>query len=179
MSRRAAARLPRPRRRAEPRRGPGRPVPTRPHGSRSSRSCRASPRRVDRLTDAGFLVIVRHQPARRRPRDAAPRGGRGDERAAAAPRCRSTTYPGLLRGRRRLPLPQAAARAPARGRRDGTAIDLAGSFMVGDRWRDVEAGRRAGCRTVFLDLRLRRQPAGADPPDVARAGPRRRRGLDS
>jgi D-glycero-D-manno-heptose 1,7-bisphosphate phosphatase len=31
-------------------------------------------------------------------------------------------------------------------------IDLASSFMVGDRWRDVEAGRRAGCRTVFLDL---------------------------
>jgi D-glycero-D-manno-heptose 1,7-bisphosphate phosphatase len=31
------------------------------------------------------------------------------------------------------------------------AIDLAGSFMVGDRWRDVLAGQRAGCRTVFLD----------------------------
>ena len=31
------------------------------------------------------------------------------------------------------------------------AIDLAASFMVGDRWRDVEAGQRAGCRTVFLD----------------------------
>jgi len=30
-------------------------------------------------------------------------------------------------------------------------IDLAASFMVGDRWRDVEAGRRAGCRTIFLD----------------------------
>jgi len=30
-------------------------------------------------------------------------------------------------------------------------IDLAGSFMIGDRWRDVEAGRRAGCRTVFID----------------------------
>ena len=30
-------------------------------------------------------------------------------------------------------------------------IDLAASFMVGDRWRDVEAGVRAGCRTVFLD----------------------------
>jgi D-glycero-D-manno-heptose 1,7-bisphosphate phosphatase len=30
-------------------------------------------------------------------------------------------------------------------------IDLTASFMVGDRWRDVEAGRRAGCRTVFLD----------------------------
>jgi D-glycero-D-manno-heptose 1,7-bisphosphate phosphatase len=31
-------------------------------------------------------------------------------------------------------------------------IDLSASFMVGDRWRDVEAGRRAGCQTVFLDL---------------------------
>ncbi len=30
-------------------------------------------------------------------------------------------------------------------------IALAFSFMVGDRWRDVEAGRRAGCRTVFID----------------------------
>ncbi len=31
------------------------------------------------------------------------------------------------------------------------AIDLSASFMVGDRWRDVEAGRQAGCRTVFVD----------------------------
>jgi D-glycero-D-manno-heptose 1,7-bisphosphate phosphatase len=31
-------------------------------------------------------------------------------------------------------------------------INLAASFMVGDRWRDVEAGRRAGCRTIFIDL---------------------------
>jgi D-glycero-D-manno-heptose 1,7-bisphosphate phosphatase len=31
------------------------------------------------------------------------------------------------------------------------AIDLPASYMVGDRWRDVEAGRRAGCRTVFID----------------------------
>ncbi|MGZ5065720.1 MAG: D-glycero-alpha-D-manno-heptose-1,7-bisphosphate 7-phosphatase [Usitatibacter sp.] len=30
-------------------------------------------------------------------------------------------------------------------------IDLASSFMVGDRWRDVEAGAAAGCRTVFID----------------------------
>jgi D-glycero-D-manno-heptose 1,7-bisphosphate phosphatase len=30
-------------------------------------------------------------------------------------------------------------------------IDLAASFMVGDRWRDVEAGHRAGCRTIFID----------------------------
>jgi D-glycero-D-manno-heptose 1,7-bisphosphate phosphatase len=30
-------------------------------------------------------------------------------------------------------------------------IDLGASFMVGDRWRDVEAGRRAGCRVVLVD----------------------------
>jgi D-glycero-D-manno-heptose 1,7-bisphosphate phosphatase len=30
-------------------------------------------------------------------------------------------------------------------------IDLGRSFMVGDRWRDVEAGNRAGCTTVFVD----------------------------
>ena len=30
-------------------------------------------------------------------------------------------------------------------------IDLAASFMVGDRWKDIEAGRRAGCRTIFID----------------------------
>jgi transaldolase len=30
-------------------------------------------------------------------------------------------------------------------------LDLSASFMVGDRWRDIEAGRRAGCTTVFID----------------------------
>ncbi len=30
-------------------------------------------------------------------------------------------------------------------------LDLAASFMVGDRWRDIEAGQRAGCTTLFID----------------------------
>jgi D-glycero-D-manno-heptose 1,7-bisphosphate phosphatase len=30
-------------------------------------------------------------------------------------------------------------------------IDLPASFMVGDRWRDVDAGANAGCTTVFVD----------------------------
>lgn len=30
-------------------------------------------------------------------------------------------------------------------------INLVTSFLVGDRWRDIEAGRRAGCTTVFVD----------------------------
>ena len=30
-------------------------------------------------------------------------------------------------------------------------IDLSASYMVGDRWRDTEAGARAGCQTIFID----------------------------
>ena len=30
-------------------------------------------------------------------------------------------------------------------------LDLGRSYLVGDRWRDVEAGRRAGCATIFID----------------------------
>ncbi len=42
-------------------------------------------------------------------------------------------------------------------------IRLEESFMVGDRWRDVEAGRRAGCRTVFVDNGYdERRPVNAD-----------------
>ncbi len=31
------------------------------------------------------------------------------------------------------------------------SIDLNRSFMVGDRWRDVSAGKAAGCTTIFVD----------------------------
>jgi D-glycero-D-manno-heptose 1,7-bisphosphate phosphatase len=31
-------------------------------------------------------------------------------------------------------------------------LDLARSWMVGDRWRDVDCGQRAGTRTVFIDF---------------------------
>jgi D-glycero-D-manno-heptose 1,7-bisphosphate phosphatase len=42
-------------------------------------------------------------------------------------------------------------------------VDLHASIMVGDRWRDVEAGRRAGCATVFLDHGYaERKPAQPD-----------------
>jgi D-glycero-D-manno-heptose 1,7-bisphosphate phosphatase len=33
---------------------------------------------------------------------------------------------------------------------DNLGVDLASSFMVGDRWRDIECGRRAGCRTILI-----------------------------
>jgi D-glycero-D-manno-heptose 1,7-bisphosphate phosphatase len=30
-------------------------------------------------------------------------------------------------------------------------VDLKGSFMIGDRWRDIEAGSVAGCKTFFIN----------------------------
>jgi D-glycero-D-manno-heptose 1,7-bisphosphate phosphatase len=30
-------------------------------------------------------------------------------------------------------------------------LDLASCYMIGDRWRDIEAGISAGCKTIFLD----------------------------
>ncbi len=30
-------------------------------------------------------------------------------------------------------------------------LDLGASYMIGDRWRDIDAGKAAGCKTVFID----------------------------
>jgi D-glycero-D-manno-heptose 1,7-bisphosphate phosphatase len=37
-------------------------------------------------------------------------------------------------------------------------IDLRASFMVGDRWRDVDAGYNAGCRTILVDYGYSERP---------------------
>lgn len=47
-------------------------------------------------------------------------------------------------------------------------LDLSRSFMVGDRWRDVEAGRRAGCHTVYIDRRYSERSPG--PADIVTTG---------
>ncbi len=48
-----------------------------------------------------------------------------------------------------------ACRKPKAGMLEAAAressLSLPTSFMVGDRWRDIEAGRRAGCTTIFID----------------------------
>lgn len=108
------------------------------------------PEAVRRLCDAGFLAIgVTNQP------DVA----RGTQRrevveamnarlAAALPLTAILVcYEDGEDCPRRKPNPGLLLEAAER-----YGIDLPASFMVGDRWRDVEAGRRAGCRTVFLDL---------------------------
>jgi D-glycero-D-manno-heptose 1,7-bisphosphate phosphatase len=40
-------------------------------------------------------------------------------------------------------------------------IDLTKSFMVGDRWRDIEAGASAGCKTFFINYRYAEQKPDA------------------
>jgi len=42
-------------------------------------------------------------------------------------------------------------------------IDLAASFMVGDRWRDVQAGYNAGCKTILVDYGYSERPPDREP----------------
>ena len=46
---------------------------------------------------------------------------------------------------------------------DRYRIDLSRSFMVGDRWRDIEAGASAGCATVWLDFGYREKRPSVEP----------------
>lgn len=38
-------------------------------------------------------------------------------------------------------------------------INLAKSFLIGDRWKDIEAGQRAGCKTIWLDYKYNEKAA--------------------
>jgi D-sedoheptulose 7-phosphate isomerase len=42
-------------------------------------------------------------------------------------------------------------------------IDIADSFMVGDRWRDIEAGYNAGCKTILIDYGYSERPPEHEP----------------
>jgi D-glycero-D-manno-heptose 1,7-bisphosphate phosphatase len=44
-------------------------------------------------------------------------------------------------------------------------VDPGASFLVGDRWRDIEAGQAAGCKTVWVD-RAYKERSPERPPDA-------------
>lgn len=105
---------------------------------------------VERLRAAGFLaLVVTNQP------DVA-RGKTTRESVEAIHRELAARVPvdGIFACLHDDP-DQCACRKPAPGMLVEAAarygVDLAASYMVGDRWRDVEAGRRAGCRVLWID----------------------------
>jgi D-glycero-D-manno-heptose 1,7-bisphosphate phosphatase len=42
-------------------------------------------------------------------------------------------------------------------------IELSASFMIGDRWKDIEAGRRSGCTTIWLRTNYSEEWQGEPP----------------
>jgi D-glycero-D-manno-heptose 1,7-bisphosphate phosphatase len=105
------------------------------------------------LKNAGFLLVVATNQ---------PDVGRGDtpqalveamhasllERVPEIDRIEVCYDPGRgEESRRRKPEPGMLLDAS-----EALGIDLTSSWMVGDRWRDIDCGKRAGVRTVFIDF---------------------------
>ena len=118
------------------------------------------------LRDAGFLlVVVTNQPDIARgeqTREAVDELNRALRAAVAVDDLVVCPHDDADACTCRKPLPGMLVDAAARW-----GVELAESYMVGDRWRDVEAGRRAGCRTVFIN-RGYREPAPERPDATVR-----------
>ena len=105
------------------------------------------------LARAGYaLVVATNQPDI----------GRGDLKVADLEAMHAKLL-GLIPEIERIEIATAAADEPIDRRRkpqpgmllDAAAtlgLDLARSWMIGDRWRDVDCGKNAGVRTVFIDF---------------------------
>lgn len=121
------------------------------------------PEACQRLKQAGFLLVVAtNQPDVGRgivPRALVDAIHEQMRKAIAVDRVEACFHPG--RGKSdcdcRKPKPGMLLRAARE-----LAIDLARSWMVGDRWRDVDCGHAAGCRTIFIESgyaeELKQQP---------------------
>jgi D-glycero-D-manno-heptose 1,7-bisphosphate phosphatase len=137
-------------------------VPHSPAGLQEFRLVPGAAQALGRLKAAGFvLVVVTNQPEVRRGRislDAVEEmhARLGAELpldavyvcyhdAADACDCRKPK-PGLL------------LRAAA-----DLGLDLASSYFIGDRWRDVDAGAAAGCKTILIDYGYRERPPASKP----------------
>ena len=124
------------------------------------------PDALDRLRRSGFqLIVVTNQPDVIRGHASRP------EVEAIHSRLRQTLPVDDIRVCYHDDADGCACRKPSPGMLYAAAVErdiaLAGSYMVGDRWRDVGAGRSAGCTTILVDSD-RREPTTIEP-DV-RAG---------
>jgi D-glycero-D-manno-heptose 1,7-bisphosphate phosphatase len=122
-----------------------------------------------RLRDAGFLlVVVTNQP------DVARGTQRRDVVDAIHAQLASTLPIDEFRVCAHDDGDACSCRKPKPGLLEDAAraagIDLAASFMVGDRWRDIEAGRAAGCRTIFIDYHYD-EPRPRDPDVIVQSFP--------
>lgn len=115
------------------------------------------------LKDAGFLLVVATNQ---------PNVGRGTQAQAVVEAMHAKMCAALPVDRVEVCYhagrgePECECRKPEPGMLRRAAaelgIDLQKSFMVGDRWRDIDCGQAAGCRTIFVDYHydeaLRAQP---------------------
>jgi len=104
------------------------------------------------LRDAGFLlVVVTNQPD----------VGRGTQSMDVIEQMHATLRKTITLDRIEV-CPAAEDHSPGADRRKpapgmvldaarALGIDLAGSYLIGDRWRDIDCGHAAGCTTLFID----------------------------
>jgi D-glycero-D-manno-heptose 1,7-bisphosphate phosphatase len=112
--------------------------------------CPGVPEALASLKRAGFLlIVVTNQP------DVARGVGRREDVAAIHAYMKQTLPLDAIRVCFHVDADRCACRKPQPGMLLAEATDreirLDRSFMVGDRWRDIEAGIRAGCRTILVE----------------------------
>jgi D-glycero-D-manno-heptose 1,7-bisphosphate phosphatase len=110
---------------------------------------------LGRLKRSGFsLVVVTNQPD-----------------VARGRQMRETVEEMHRRLRSELPLDDDADDCECRKPRPGLikraaqqyGIDLSQSFLIGDRWRDIDAGASAGCKTILIDRGYAERPPASIP----------------
>lgn len=112
-----------------------------------------------RLKAAGFvLVVATNQPD-------VGRGTQSREQVEAIHATMRAALPEIERVEVSYDPGGAGIAAPRRKPAPGMLLDAAGalgieltrSFMIGDRWRDIDCGHAANCRTIFLDRGYREE----------------------